>query len=329
MKKILVVDDEPNNLNLLRQILREHYSLIFANEGAKAIIAAQHHKPDLILLDIMMPKMNGYEVCQHLKQNADTAPIPVIFVTAMTEIEDEAEGFDAGAVDYIHKPVSAPIVLRRIATHLSLVKAKELEESHRCAIYMLGEAGHYNDEDTGLHIWRMSAYAKAIAIAAGWDETEAERLELAAPMHDTGKIGVPDSILKAPRKLNKDEWEIMKRHCEIGYDILKFSNNPVFAIAADIAYGHHERWDGTGYPKGLKGKEIPESARIVAIADVFDALTSVRPYKKAWPVEQALAEMKNNSGTQFDPELFKLFINNIDKIVAIRDEWIQIEKYRQ
>jgi putative two-component system response regulator len=200
-KKLLAVDDEPNNLQVLRQILRNDYQMIFAPNGVKAVEAAVKHLPDLILLDIMMPDMNGYEVCKKLKANLSTNAIPVIFVTAMSEVEDEARGFDVGAVDYIQKPVSGPILLRRVETHLSLVRVQELEKSHKQAVFMLGEAGHYNDTDTGDHIWRMAAYARAIASAAGWDDEALEHIELAAPMHDTGKIGTPDFILQAPRKL--------------------------------------------------------------------------------------------------------------------------------
>ncbi len=320
-KKILIVDDEPNNLQVLRAILKDHYSLIFAPNGEKALEAAIKHQPDLVLLDIMMPGMNGYEVCQHLKKNNNTESIPVIFVTAMSEVEDEAQGFDVGAVDYIQKPVSGPIVLRRVQTHLSLVRAKELEESQLEAIYMLGEAGHYNDNDTGVHIWRMSAYCHALAKAAEWSDKQAERLQLAAPMHDTGKMGIPDAILKAPRKLTEEEWEIMKTHAAIGAEILGKSRTPIFKLAAEIAHYHHEKWDGSGYPCGLVGNEIPESARIVAVADVFDALTMVRPYKSAWSVEDALAELNRISGSHLDPRLVDLFELILPDIMIIKEEW--------
>lgn len=296
-KKILLVDDEPNNLQLLRQILRTSYQLIFAHNGQSALAAVAAHHPDLILLDVMMPDLDGYEVCRRLKADPLTHDIPVIFVTAMGDVDDEAAGFDVGAVDYIHKPVSPAIVIRRVQTHLSLVHVKELEDSQREAIYMLGAAGHYNDNDTGLHIWRMAAYARAIAEAIGWPEHMAERLELAAPLHDTGKIGIPDGILKAPRKLTAEEWVIMRQHSLIGYEILQCSDTPIFKMAAEIALYHHEKWDGSGYPKGLAGDNIPKSAQIVAIADVFDALTMKRSYKEAWSVEASLEEMRANSGT--------------------------------
>jgi len=326
MKKILVVDDDPNNLQVLRQILKEKYHLIFANHGAKALDAAITHHPDLILLDVMMPGMNGYEVCEKLKKKSSTQDIPVIFVTAMSEIEDETLGFDCGAVDYIQKPVSAPIVLRRIQTHMSLVRAQELEDSQKQALFMLGEAGHYNDTDTGVHIWRMAAYARALAIAAGWDEDRADWLELAAPMHDTGKIGTPDSILKAPRKLTTEEWGIMKQHAEIGAGILSKCNTPIFTLAAEVACYHHEKWDGSGYPAGISGNSIPESARIVAMADVFDALTMKRPYKDAWSIDDSITEIINNSGSHFEPRLVELFKEIVPEIIKIKDEWDRKEQ---
>ena len=320
-KKILLVDDEPNNLQLLRQILRSSYQLIFAHNGQSALAAVAAHHPDLILLDVMMPDLDGYEVCRRLKADPLMHDIPVIFVTAMGDVDDEAAGFDVGAVDYIHKPVSPAIVIRRVQTHLSLVHVKELEDSQREAIYMLGAAGHYNDNDTGLHVWRMAAYARALAEAIGWPEHLAERLELAAPLHDTGKIGIPDGILKAPRKLTAEEWVTMRQHSLIGYEILQCSHTPIFKMAAEIALYHHEKWDGSGYPKGLAGDNIPQSAQIVAIADVFDALTMKRSYKEAWSVEASLEEMRANSGTHFNPVLLTIFLNILPKILNIKKEW--------
>ncbi|SCA55251.1 Response regulator receiver modulated metal dependent phosphohydrolase [Candidatus Terasakiella magnetica] len=323
MKNILAVDDEPNNLQLLRQILKDRYNLHFATNGTKALEAAEKHMPDLILLDIMMPEMNGYEVCKKLKESPKMRSIPVIFVTAMSEIEDEAQGFDVGAVDYLQKPLSGPIVRRRVETHLSLVRVQQLEQSRYEAIGMLSRAGHYNDTDTGQHIWRMAAYARALAEAIGWSTEQAELLELAAPMHDTGKIGIPDSILKAPRALSTDEWVVMKTHTQIGYEILQESSAPLFEMAAEIALHHHEKWDGSGYPSGLSGEDIPLVAQIVAIADVFDALTMKRPYKEAWKSEEALAEILRNKGTHFNPKLVDVFEENYPKIVQLKRKWNQ------
>lgn len=320
---VLLVDDEPNNLKVLQQILKDHFQLMFAINGEKALTAAREHHPDIILLDIMMPGMDGYQVCIRLKADPITAAIPVIFVTAMGELENEAHGFDVGAVDYIQKPVSGPIVLRRVQTHLSLVRVDELDRLARAAIEMLGAAGHYNDPYTGDHIWRMAAYAEALAKAAGWKPSQVEMIKLAAPTHDTGKIGIPHAILKAPRQLNDDEWTIMKTHSQIGCDILSKSDNPVFKMAAQIARFHHERWDGCGYPLGLAGEDIPEAARIVAIADVFDALTTKRPYKEPWTVDDALNAMRKNAGTHLDPRLLALFFSIMPDIMRIKALWGQ------
>lgn len=319
--KVLVVDDEPNNLKVLQQVLKDHYQLIFANNGQKALDVANSHQPDLILLDVMMPDMDGYEVCEKLKAAPSTKKIPVIFVTAMSDLEDEARGFDVGAVDYILKPISPPIVLRRVQSHLSLVKMDDLDQLAKASIKMLGEAGHYNDTDTGSHIWRMAAYASALAGAYGWEPDKVELLELAAPMHDTGKIGTPDGVLKAPRSLTTEEWNIMQQHSVIGHNILSKSDNPVFLMAAEIALYHHEKWDGSGYPYGLKSTDIPESARIVAIADVFDALTTKRPYKEAWSFDQAYQVILNDAGSHFDPILAHLFVEIKSEILQIREKW--------
>ncbi len=335
MKKwrVLIVDDEPNNLKLMRQILSGKYQLSIASSGIKAIDIAKKVKPELILLDIMMPNMDGYETCRRLKSDPETTKIPVVFITAKSEVEDEKRGFDVGAVDYITKPISKPIVLTRVATHLALydqqrsceeliaLRTGELQDSQKAAVFMLGEAGHFNDTDTGVHIWRMAAYSGLIARSFGWHFENAAVLELAAPMHDNGKIGIPDSILKKPGKLTSDEWFKMKTHTTIGYRILKKSDSPLFKMAADIALYHHEKWDGMGYPYGLKGLEIPESARIVAIADVFDALTMKRPYKDAWSIDDALKEIKANSGKHFDPTLIDSFFSIKEKILEMKHKW--------
>jgi putative two-component system response regulator len=204
---------------------------------------------------------------------------------------------------------------------LSLVRASKLDASYRDAIYMIGEAGHYNDNDTGLHIWRMAAYSYSLALAAGWNDDAADLLEMAAPMHDTGKIGIPDAILQKPDKLTAEEWIIMKQHSRIGYDILSKSNASVFQLAAEIALHHHERWDGNGYPDGLAGEAIPESARIVAIADVFDALSMRRPYKEPWPIERILPTLHELSGSHLDKRLVTIFINIMPRILEIKAEW--------
>jgi putative two-component system response regulator len=318
---LLIVDDEPLNLAAMHQILAGDYRLVFARNGAEALEVTARCAPALILLDIQMPDMDGYQVCQALKADPATAAIPVIFVTALSDVGDEAAGFAAGAVDYIIKPLSAPIVRARVATHLSLVQASRLERSYHDALKMLGKAGHYNDTETGVHIWRMAAYARELASALGWSAAACADLERAATMHDTGKIGTPSEILRKPGKLDAGEWEIMKQHTRIGYEVLSGSDAPLFRLAAEIALRHHERWDGSGYPDGLAGEAIPESARIVAIADVFDALTMKRPYKEAWPLEQTLAIMRESSGTHFDPRLFARFEEILPRILTVKSEW--------
>lgn len=331
--RILIVDDETSNIQLMRQILKDKYSLSIATDGEKALQLSHSVKPDLILLDVMMPNMDGYEVCKRLKSDKRTANIPVIFVTAKVEIEDEQTGFDVGGVDYIAKPVSKPIVLARIKTHLKLYdqnrtyrnmvkeQTSELQSSQRAAIHMLGEAGHYNDTDTAVHIWRMASFASAIARKAGWSVEKAAIIEMAAPMHDTGKIGIDDSILKKPGKLNDEEWKTMKNHSTIGHAILSKSNSHLFEMAADIALYHHEKWDGSGYPSGLKEEDIPESARIVAIADVFDALTMKRPYKKAWTIKKSFDEIEKFKGIHFDPFLVDCFLEIKSEIIELKNFW--------
>lgn len=323
---ILVVDDEPQNLAAMRQVLAPDHHLIFACGGHDALVAARKHHPALILLDIEMPGMNGYEVCRALKSDFRTAGIPVIFVTTHAEVGSEAAGFDAGAVDYIVKPVSPPVVRARIRTHLSLVQAALLGQSHRDAVCMLGQAGHFRDNDTGAHIWRMAAYAASIARAWGWSAEDCDLMELAAPMHDTGKLAIPDAILLKPGKLDAAEWEIMKTHARIGHEILANSDAPLFRIAAEIALYHHERWDGAGYPQGLAGEAIPECARIVAVADVFDALTMKRPYKDPWPMDRALAYLRESAGRHFDARLVDAFVMVQPEVETIRTRWNDRER---
>lgn len=318
---ILIVDDEAPNLAALEAILSPTYRLLVARDGPQALSVATRHKPVLVLLDVQMPGMDGLEVCRKMGSDPLTEGIPVIFVTSLADSGDEAAGLDAGAVDYIVKPVSPPIVLARVHTHLQLVRASRLAQSHRDAIHMLGEAGHFNDTDTGVHIWRMAAVAAALARNAGWDVEQCALIDLAAAMHDTGKIGIRHAILKKPGPLDADEWLEMKTHSQIGHDILVRSDAPVFQLAAEIALRHHERWDGTGYPGGLQGEAIPESARIVALADVFDALTMRRPYKEPWPLDRVLETMRASSGSHFDPRLMEVFEATLPETLRVKAAW--------
>ena len=320
---ILTVDDEASNLQLLRHILQDQYRLLFAKDGPRALELARQEKPQLILLDVMMPGMTGYEACRLLKADAATAAIPVIFVTALSDPDDEVVGFDAGAVDYITKPVSPPIVRARVRTHLSLVHTDELKQTRLEIVQRLGLAAEYKDNETGLHVIRMSHYSRILGRAAGMSEGEADDLLHAAPMHDVGKIGIPDSILRKPGPLDPDEWKVMQSHSTIGGDIIGRHAQGMLAMAHAVAMTHHEKWDGSGYPNGLAGEQIPLVGRIVAIADVFDALTSARPYKPEWPVEKAVEYLEQQRGKHFDAQLIDLFLAQMPALLEVKQRWAE------
>ena len=320
---ILLVDDEASNLQLLRQILQDHYRLLFAKDGPRALELARQETPALVLLDVMMPGMSGYEVCAALKADPLTEAIPIIFVTALTDTADELEGFAAGAVDYITKPVSPPIVRARVRTQLSLVRMDELRASRLAIVQRLGLAAEYKDNETGMHVIRMSHFSRLLGVAAGLSEQAADDLLHAAPMHDVGKIGIPDRILQKPGPLDADEWAVMQTHATIGADIIGVHASGMLALAHNIALTHHEKWDGSGYPRGLAGAAIPLEGRIVAIADVFDALTSVRPYKTAWTVEAAVAYLEEQKGRHFDAALVDLFIAELPAMRAVMARWAE------
>ena len=321
--RLLLVDDEPTNLQVLRHVLQADYRLLFATDGARALQVAREQLPQLILLDIMMPGMDGYAVCCALKADAATASIPVIFITALTDSQDETAGFDVGGVDYITKPVSPPVVRARVRTHLSLVRMDELRETRLQIVQRLGRAAEYKDNETGLHVIRMSHFSKLLALAAGCSPAWAEDLLNAAPMHDVGKIGIPDAVLRKPGPLDADEWATMRRHPEIGAEIIGEHPSGVLQLAREIALAHHEKWDGSGYPRGLAGEAIPLSARIVAIADVFDALTTRRPYKEPWPVQEAMNHIAAQAGKHFDPALVALFAPLLPQLLEIRARWAE------
>ena len=327
---ILVVDDTPGNIDILQGILSPAYRVKVAASGARALeIAAQTEAPDLILLDIMMPGMDGYEVIRRLKADPLTRAIPVLFITAKESPEDEQKGFDLGCVDYITKPISAPRVRARVRTHLALrdqnrvleglvhERTRELQETRLEIIQRLGRAAEFKDNETGMHVIRMSHASRIIALELGLPEAEAETLLHAAPMHDIGKIGIPDRVLQKPGKLDAEEWAIMRRHPEIGHGIIGGHRSALLKMAAEVALTHHEKWDGSGYPRGLRGEAIPQTGRIVAVADVFDALTSVRPYKPAWPVEAAVGELIKCSGAHFEPRVVDAFLARLPDILAV------------
>ncbi|SHO54515.1 response regulator [Vibrio quintilis] len=333
---VLVVDDTSDNIDVISGILRSDYKVKAALSGQKALkIAQSTPAPDIILLDVMMPEMDGYEVCRRLKDNPQTRNIPVIFVTAKDADSDEAFGLDLGAVDYITKPVSPAIVQARVRTHLSLYdqnrhlektvreRTKDLIQTQLQIIRRLGRAAEFKDNETGLHVIRMSHYSRLIAEALDLPDNYSDLIFKAAPMHDVGKIGIPDSVLLKPGKLDDQEWELMRQHPQFGTDIIGYHDSELLKEAGIIALAHHEKWDGSGYPNGLKGEEIPLSARIVAIADVFDALTTERPYKKAWEVSDAVALIDQESGRHFDPELVAVFHQVLPDILEIKQEYAE------
>jgi putative two-component system response regulator len=330
---VLVVDDAPENIRILNAALMDEYSVKVATRGMKAIEIARTTPVDIILLDVMMPEMDGFETCRRLKEDPLTRRIPVIFITTRDEVEDESVGFSCGGVDYITKPIRYPVVRARVRTHLALYdqnralesivreRTVELTETRREILNRLGRAAEYRDNETGMHVTRVCRYSRIIALEYGLPEEEAELLFNAAPMHDVGKIGIPDQILLKAGKLDDDEWRVIRSHCEIGCKIIGDHPSKLLRTAAQVALTHHERWDGSGYPAGLMGRDIPVFSRILAIADVFDALTSTRPYKKAWPVDEAVAEIKRCDGAHFDPDVVRAFLQRIDEIVAIKEQF--------
>jgi putative two-component system response regulator len=331
---ILVVDDTPSNISVLMEILRGDYRVLAAINGEQALkIANADSPPDLILLDVMMPGMSGHEVCQRLKSESRTRKIPIIFVTAMNQTEDEALGFALGAVDYITKPVSPPIVKARVKTHLELYdqncvlermvreRTAELHHTRMEIIKRLGRAGEFRDNETGMHVIRVAHYCRLLGQAVRMNEEDVDLLFNAAPMHDIGKIGIRDDVLLKPGKLDDAEIAVMRKHVPFGAEIIGEHADGLLSMARVIALTHHEKWDGSGYPSGLKGEEIPLVGRITSIADVFDALTSARPYKKAWPIEDAVTYLKREAGYSFDPELVGKFIDILPQILAVRAQY--------
>jgi len=336
MGTVLVVDDVPENIATLAGMLRGQYRVLFATGGADALEVVRQQAIDLILLDVMMPEMDGYEVCRCLKEDIVTREIPVIFVTTLTEVQDETRGLELGAVDFLHKPCHPSIVRLRVQLHLErhnqshaldrLVRerTRELEETRIEIVRRLGRAAEYRDNETGMHVIRMSKSSRLLAVAAGVSGRQAELLLNAAAMHDIGKIGIPDRVLIKPGPLDPEEWELMKTHPMIGAEIIGDHPSELLQMARVVALAHHEKWDGSGYPHGLAGEAIPLEARIVTIADVFDALTSQRPYKRAWNTDEAIEYMREQSGRIFDPHLLQLFFGLIPEVEDIRRRYADV-----
>jgi putative two-component system response regulator len=342
---ILAVDDQIENIELLEAYLEpEGFELVRAEDGFDALAKISGGRIDLVLMDVMMPGMDGFEATRRIRQDAENRLLPIILITALRGREDRVRGIEAGCDDFISKPVDSVELLARVRSLLKVKAYNDLLETYRRdleaevaartaeltgafgkiksasleTIYRLSMASEYKDVDTGVHIKRMSLYSAAIACRMGFDENVVETILYAAPMHDLGKIGIPDRILTKPGKLDSQEWEIMKRHTQIGARILSGSEAEFIRLGATIALSHHEKWDGSGYPEGLSGADIPVSARITAIADVFDALTVKRPYKEPFTVEKSFAIILEGRGKHFDPDVVDAFFAIQDEILAIR-----------
>lgn len=344
-QRILIVDDTPSNIHVLMEVLKEDYAIIVATHGAKALtLASGPTPPDLILLDIMMEGMDGYEVCRRLKADLRTASIPVIFVTTLSQIEDESAGLDMGAVDYITKPFHPAIVKARVRNHLELKahrdnleqlvsdQVRSINSSRLSTIFALSKLAESRDDDTGQHLERTQIYCEMLArrlmekgaFPDQIDERFIETIYWASPLHDVGKVAVPDQVLCKRGKLTEEEFEIMKSHTLKGSDTLRlvtesFPDNDFVTMGLAIARSHHERWNGTGYPDRLVGEAIPLAARIMAVADVYDALTSKRCYKEAMSHQEAVAIIVAESGSHFDPavvEAFQEICPEVDRVRA-------------
>lgn len=347
---VLVVDDTPDNQLILSELLKPMYRVQVASNGEEALALAESDKPDLILLDVVMPGMSGFEVCRQLKSRVDTRDIPVIFLTTLNATEDETRGLVLGAVDYVTKPVNPPVVLVRVANHLRLKAASdflrdknsylEREVARRTSevtavqevtIHALASLAEARDNETGNHIRRTQHYVKALAdrlkdhprFAAELDEGTRKLLYQSAPLHDIGKVGIPDAILLKPGRLTPEEFQIIKTHTTLGRDAIQRAEDqlgmdvPFLRLAKEMAYCHQERWSGSGYPEGKSGDAIPASARLMAVADVYDALVSPRVYKKGMPHEQAAAIIMEKRGVDFDPDIVDAFVELQDEFQAI------------
>lgn len=331
--KILIADDEVENQNLLKLILENsrEYQADCVGDGLAVLDYVKNTIPDLILLDINMPKMNGINTAINLKNNPNTRDIPIIFITGLNELDLKIKAFEIGGVDYITKPFELLEVLSRINTHIRLKMLKdnleaeiakrttELERLNFILVSALEDVNYYNDDDTGIHIRRVSHYSKLIAQECTISSDRVNEIFRYASLHDIGKVGIPDDILKKPGRLANNEFEQMKSHCEIGYKMIDY---PEFSqVAKNIILYHHEKWNGEGYPKGLKGEEIPLEARIVAIADVYDALRSQRPYKDPFSAEEAYSIIMDLKGSHFDPDIVDIFNRKYKEISSIFDSF--------
>jgi putative two-component system response regulator len=339
MSKLLVVDDNSTNLTLFRHLLQkiENAEVQCFAEAATALEWCVENEPDLILLDYMMPVMDGLEFIRRLQAMPERRDVAIVMVTADTESDVRHQALALGAQDFLTKPVDKVELIARVRNMLALRESRRqladraawlaeevasataiIAAREKEAILRLSRAAEYRDPETGMHLLRMSNYTRIVAAGLGLPVAEQKQLMAAAPMHDVGKVGTPDHILLKPGRLTPEEFEIMKQHATIGYEILRDSVSTLLQNAAVVALTHHEKFDGSGYPRGLAGEAIPLYGRIVAVADVFDALTSERPYKKAWTLDAAVAFLKEGAGSHFDPACVEAFLANWDEVVEIR-----------
>jgi putative two-component system response regulator len=361
--RIAIIDDQVLNIKIVTKYLKlAGYQQFFSTVDARqAIELIEKEQPDVVFLDIMMPFVSGLDILEEVRRNARFADLPVIVLTAATEKETKLEALRLGATEFLHKPIDSaelPLRLRNVlavkahqerlkkhAWELEIevaARSKDLTRAHREVVQCLATVGEYRDNETGKHIIRVGKYSEVIATHLGMDQEFSARIRDAAPLHDIGKVGIPDRILLKPGKLDNVEFEAMKHHCKfgalmcaqtpegslrtkpthtaIGRAIAGIGHSPILKMAATIAYTHHERWDGSGYPQQLKGADIPIEGRITSVADVFDALTQQRPYKPAFPLEKALEIIRQQSGSQFDPAVVEAFFAGLERIIAIYHE---------
>lgn len=339
-RQVVIVDDQSTGRMILEKIILQIADDITVVDFADPQLALDWlttHQADLILTDYRMPGLNGIEFIKALRKRSNSENVPVVMITVVSEKEIRYEALEAGATAFLNRPIdqiecrtSCRNLLQLHKQHVIIqdradwlaeqvhIATEKILQREKETIFRLAKAGEYRDEETGNHVIRMAKYASEIAEELGLSEIECSDLEHAAQMHDIGKIGIPDRILLKPGKLDKDEWATMQTHASIGYEILSGSQSKYMQMGAIIALNHHERFDGAGYPNNLKGEEIPLVARIVSVADVFDALLSNRPYKKAWPLDSAIQFIKENSGTQFDPQCVEAFFKRLSKITQIQ-----------
>jgi putative two-component system response regulator len=343
-ERILIIDDEPVNLKLLDKMLRGqgYQQLILIEDPREVLTHYRRARPDLILLDINMPHLDGYQVMEQLKALDDPLLPPIVILTAQHGKDHLLKALSLGARDFITKPFDRNELLMRVRNLLDAQLAHrmvhdqksvlermvaertdELRRTRLQVVQRLGMAAEYRDEETGNHILRMSHTSSLLARAVGWDDYQCDLILNASPMHDIGKIGIPDAVLLKPGRLDPAEWEVMKTHATIGGKLLEDDDSDLMRMAREIALAHHEKWDGSGYPRGLAGEDIPQCGRIAALADVFDALTSERPYKKAWAVDDAVAFIQEQSGRHFEPRLVEVFLEYLPSVLSIRDEFAE------